>query len=179
MKTSAIGRRYAKALLELAEEQKLAPKVQTELEHLVASWNESKELRDVFENPAITSDLRVKVLEGLAMRMGLSKPTTSIVKLLAERRRMRHLPEVAEAYFAFAQASAGAVVAEVTSATELASAYYVRLQQALEKNLGKKVTIVKKQDPTLIAGVVTRVGDKVFDGSLKSGLEQLEETLLA
>lgn len=71
------------------------------------------------------------------------------------------------------------MVAEVTTASELPEAYFAKLQATLEKSLGKKVSIVKKTDPTLVAGVVTRIGDKVFDGSVRSSLRQLEDRLLA
>lgn len=179
MKGSAIGRRYAKALLEVAEEQKQVPKVHKDLEDLLGSWQASRELRATFENPAFGADVRGKILDELIKRMGLAPIVANTLKLLSDRQRLRHLPEVAEAFFALAQEGAGAVVAEVTTATELPDSYFVKLQATLEKSLGKKVSIVKKTDPTLVAGVVTRIGDKVFDGSVRSNLRQLEERMLA
>ncbi len=179
MKGSTVGRRYARALLEVAEEQKQVPKVQKDLEDLLASWQGSRELRTTFENPAFGADLRAKILDQLVQRMGLSTLVASTLKLLADRQRLRHLPDVAAAFFALAQEGAGSVVAEVTTATELPDAYYAKLQATLEKSLGKKVSLVKKTDPTLVAGVVTRIGDKVFDGSVRSSLRQLEDRLLA
>ena len=179
MKGSTVGRRYAKALLEVAEEQKQVPKVQKDLEDLLASWRESRELRITFENPAFGADVRTKILNELVKRMGLSSLVSNTLHLLSDRQRLRHLPEVAEAFFELAQEGAGAVVAEVTTASELPETYFAKLQATLEKSLGKKVSIVKKTDPTLVAGVVTRIGDKVFDGSVRSSLRQLEDRLLA
>ena len=66
-----------------------------------------------------------------------------------------------------------------TTATELPETYFAKLQATLEKSLGKKVSIVKKVDPTLVAGVVTRIGDRVYDGSLASSLRKLEDRMLA
>jgi F-type H+-transporting ATPase subunit delta len=179
VKGSAIGRRYAKALLEVAEEQKQVPKIQKDLEDLLASWQASRELRSTFENPAFGAELRAKVIDELVKRMGLSPLVASTLRLLSDRQRLRHLPEVAESFFALAQAGAGAVVAEVTTAVELPDAYFTRLQATLEKSLGKKVSVVKKTDPSLVAGVITRVGDRVYDGSLRSSLRQLEDRMLS
>ncbi|MCA9616134.1 MAG: ATP synthase F1 subunit delta [Polyangiales bacterium] len=179
MKGSAVGRRYAKALLEVAEEQKQVPKVQKDLEDLLASWQESRDLRATFENPAFGPELRVKILDELAKRMSLSPLVANTLRLLSDRQRLRHLPEVVESFLALSQQGAGGVVAEVTTATELPETYFAKLQATLEKSLGKKVSIVKKVDPTLVAGVVTRIGDRVYDGSLASSLRKLEDRMLA
>ena len=179
MSGSTIGRRYARALLELAEEQKKTAKIQKDLEGFLAVWNESQELREVFENPAVGAEQRKAVLDELAKKMMLAPMLANALRLLSDRRRFRHVPEVAEAFLALAQAAQGSVVAEVTTAAQLPEAYYTRLRQTLEKAFDKKVTIVKKEDPQLIAGVVTRIGDKVFDGSVRTRLEEMKETMLA
>lgn len=178
MKGTAFGRRYGRALLELAEEQNQLPKVQRDLEGLLATWNESRELRDVFENPSVTDEARKQVLEAIGKRLGLSPLVLNTLRLLADRRRIRQLPELVEAFTVLAQEKQGGLVAEVTSATDLPATYYSKLQMKLEKSLGAKVTLVKKTDPDLIGGVVTRIGDKVYDGSVRSRLAQLREGML-
>ena len=179
MRTSPLARRYAKALLELANEKNLGARVGKDLQDLAATWEQSPELRGVFENPAVTSEPRRKVVEALATRMGLQPLTTNTLKLLSDRGRFRYLGEIAEAFTTLSEADAGALRAEVTSASALPESYYSRLQAELEKATGRKVSLVKKQDPELIGGVVTRVGDKVYDGSVRHRLEQLRENLLA
>jgi F-type H+-transporting ATPase subunit delta len=87
------------------------------------------------------------------------------------------LPQLARAFTELAEVAAGGVRAEVTSATPLPDAYYAQLQRALEQTTGKKVSIEKKTDPRLIAGVVTRLGDQVFDGSVRTRLSELKESL--
>ena len=67
----------------------------------------------------------------------------------------------------------------MTSAKPLSDAYYARLTEKLQRVTDKQVVLVKKQDPSLIGGIVTRVGDQVFDGSLSNRLSELKETLLA
>ena len=177
MKATPIGRRYARALLDLAAEKNVIPKIRKDLEGLVETWNGSEELRTAFENPAIDADARRNIIDAIGRRMMLSTETINTMKLLSDRRRFRHMPEVAEAYFEMAEAREGRVVAEVTSAAPLPSTFKTRLQAELQKAIGKEVVVVEKQDPDLIAGVVTRVGDKVFDGSVRHRLRQIEERL--
>lgn len=179
MKATPIGRRYARALLELAGDKNMVPKLRKDLEGLTETWNGSDELRAVFENPAIDAESRRKIVDAIGRRMMLSTETINTLKLLADRRRLRHLPEIAEAFVALAEAQAGRVVAEVTSAGPLSSTFKARLQTELQKAVGKQVVVVEKQDPDLIGGVVTRIGDKVFDGSVRHRLRQLEERLSA
>lgn len=177
--SSSIGRRYARALLELANEQNLTAKVRSDFDGLLATWNESRELRAVFENPAVTAEMRASVLDAISKRLGLAPILTNTLRLLSDRRRLRHVPEVAEAFAELAEEATGGVVAEVTTATAMPESYYAQLQKTLEEALGKKITLHKKQDPTLIAGVVTRVGDTVLDGSLRTRLEELKAQMLA
>jgi len=176
---SQLGRRYARALFELGEEQGQTDRIQKGLEALVATWSESKELQDVFENPAVGAENRNAVIDAVGKRMALPPLLLNTLKLLSDRRRLRHVPELAEAYFDLAEARTGRVRAEVITATAMPETYFTKLQQTLEKATGKKVVLVKKQDPELIGGVVTRVGDRVFDGSIRSRLADLEATLLS
>ena len=72
----------------------------------------------------------------------------------------------------------GVLRAEVTTATRLSDAYYTRLQEQLEKMTGKRVVIDRREDPSLVAGVVTRIGDTVIDGSLRTRLQEMSHALL-
>ena len=179
MRTSPVARRYARALLELAEEQKQTPKIKRDLDDLAAAWQSSDELRSVFENPGVTVEKRQKVIEGLAMRMGLSPLTKSTMLLMTANGRFQRVAEVAETFGDMADNASGTLVAEVTTAAPMPATFYTRLQAELEKATGQKVTLEKKEDPSLIAGVLTRVGDKVYDGSVRNRLSQLRETILA
>jgi F-type H+-transporting ATPase subunit delta len=179
VRSSAVGRRYAKALLALADEQKQTARVEKELLDFAATWDESPELRTVFENPKVDESSRKKVLTAVLDRMAASPLVKSSLSLLAERGRLKHVPEIAATLATLASARTGTVTAEVTSAGALPESYFNELKSALEKATGKKVVLVKKQDPSLIAGVVTRVGDRVIDGSVRTRLSELQEELLA
>ncbi len=178
MTASVIGRRYGRALLELAHEAGQESEVRKGLEELLASWTASPELRGIFENPGVGADQRRAILDAVGAKMSLPTLVTNTLKLLADRRRLRHVPELVEAYLELADADAGGLRAEVTTAGDMPESYFAELQKTLAENLGREVTLVKKQDPALIAGVVTKVGDMVFDGSLRSRLRELEDTML-
>ncbi len=98
--------------------------------------------------------------------------------LLLERGRISALPAIARAYKQLVDERLGRVQATVTSAQPLDPATAASVQRALEKRTGKRVVITSNVDPSLIGGVVARVGDLVFDGSLKSKLEALRARIL-
>ncbi|MCB9657442.1 MAG: F0F1 ATP synthase subunit delta [Polyangiales bacterium] len=179
MSNATISRRYAKALLELAEEATQTPTVHKALSAFAEAWSANGSLRDLFENPSVTSESRLKVLDQLAMRVAAPPVLKNTLKLLADRGRMSLVPELAATFSLLAQGATGQVEAEVTTASAMPEPYYVELQKVLEKVTGKKVVVVRKQDPSIIAGVITRVGDKVFDGSVRNRLTELKEQLLA
>jgi len=179
VKSSSIGRRYAKALLELAEASKQTERVQKDLAEFADTFEKSRDLRDVFENPNVSRESRTKVLTTLLDRMAVAPTVKSALLMLADRGRMRFIGEIAEAFQTMAETRAGRIRAEVVTAVAMPEAYYTELTKVLEQVTGKKVALVKKQDPSIIAGVVTRVGDKVFDGSVRARLTELKERMLA
>lgn len=179
MSAGTLARRYAKALIEIAEESGQADGFAQELSELATCWATSADFRGVFENPAVASDTRRQVLDAIITKAGTSKTVGNTVRLLADRSRLRLLPDLAEAYSQLAQAKAGRVQAKVTTAAAMPAEYYDSLRQALESVTGKAVVLEKDQDPSLIAGIVTRVGDMVFDGSLQNRLQEMKEDLLA
>lgn len=179
MSASTLGRRYAKALLSLAEEQKQIEKIGRDLVDLMSTWNASDELRTVFENPTFSADVRTELLKSLTQKMGLSPLLSNLLRMLSDRRRMRFLPDLAEAYHELAEAKSGRVRAEVITAGDLPESYFTELQRTLESVTGKKVALVKRKDPSIIGGVVARVGDRVFDGSVRTRLSQIREGLVA
>ncbi len=175
---SAVGRRYARALLDLADDSGRTREIGRELASLGSTWSASKELRDVFENPAVGMSARKEVIKSVSTRLGMSQVVVNTLNLMADRGRLRHVPEVVHAFQSLAEESTGQVRAFVSTATPMPESYFTQLRGALEELTGKKVVIEKNVDPTLIGGVVTRVGDRVFDGSIKNRLKELEDELL-
>ena len=176
---SNVGRRYARALYDIAKEENSVERVQRELVAAADAWDTSTELRGVFENPSFTPDQRKAVIVAIAQRIGASRTVTSVLSMLSDRRRMRNVREIADAFVTKVEAASGRVRAEVTTAAPLPDAYYVELAKVLKTALGRDVTITKKVDPSIIGGVVTRVGDTVFDGSITNRLQDIKNELLS
>ena len=176
---SAVGRRYAKAVLDLAREQGQLDTVLKDVGSLSDAWKESAELREIVRNPVVPKPALKAAVDAVMEKLGLSTLMRNAVKLIADKGRLPQLEEVLRALEELAEAETGRVRVEVTSAKPLSEAYYNRLSEKLQRATDRQVVLVKKQDPSLIGGVVTRVGDQIFDGSLSNRLSELKETLLA
>ena len=150
MSISIVGRRYAKALFALAKEQGNVSEIGKGLNDFVASYNESRELRGVFENPAFGAEQRRAVVIEVAKAEGLPQSLVNTLRILSDRGRMRHVAEVAEAYLALSEVSSGRVHAEITTASDLDEAYFTELQKTLQHVTGKDVTLSRKTDPSLL-----------------------------
>jgi F-type H+-transporting ATPase subunit delta len=177
MSIGTLARRYARALLELATEQRMVDRVKKDLEELSAMWTSSPELRELFLNPKFDLDVRKTALNEVITRAGVSPLVRNAALFLCDHDRIIALPDITSAFTDLAESAAGTVRAEVTSAAALPESYYLQLQRALELATGRRVAIEKKTDASLIAGVVTRVGDRVFDGSIRTRLADLKESL--
>ena len=178
MSYEAIGRRYARAVFEIGNELGSLPALTREMGDFAAMYSASDELRNVLDNPLVPEDQREPLLTELGARMSLSTTALSTLKLLGRKRRLAALPEIARQLARMVDESSGAVRATVTSAGPLTEAYLNDLKAALEKSTGKKVTITHTQDPSLIGGVVTQIGDQVIDGSVRARLQSFRESLL-
>jgi F-type H+-transporting ATPase subunit delta len=178
MSNEAVGRRYARAIFEIGKEDSSVPALTRELAAFAETYAGSQELRDVLDNPLVPQESREAVLVEIAGRMGLSQTSVSTLRLLARRRRLGALTDIARQLAKLADEDQNLVRATVTSAGPLSEAYLNDLKATLEKTTGKKVVILHKHDPSLIAGVVTQIGDQVIDGSVRARLASFRDSLL-
>ncbi len=178
MSESIVARRYAKALLELGVEQGSLDELVDEVGAVAEAWNTSAELRNSIENPLVPHATKKAVMADVVARIGAGATTRSAMLLLVDRRRTRTLPYLARALRDLADAHKGLLRAEVTTAAPLSEAYYGRLQAQLEKMTGKRVVVDRRTDPSLVGGVVARIGDRVIDGSLRTRLQSLRDVLM-
>jgi len=178
MSYDTIARRYARAIFEIGKEQGDLPRLAKDLADFMAAYQESAELRMVLTNPLVQETQRDALLVEIGQRMGMVQAALSTLRLLSQRRRLAALPDIVRQLERLVDADMGVVRALVTSAGPLDAAYLAKLKDELERATGKKVVITQKQDPTLIAGIVTRIGDRVIDGSIKARLDSFRESLL-
>jgi len=178
MSTETIARRYARAVFELGKEQKNLPTITRDLVDFSGSFEKSDDLRMVLQNPLVAEEQREALLKEIGQRMSMSETALSTLRLLAKRRRLSALPDMVRQLERLADEDAGMLRATVTSAGPLGESYLAKLRAELEKATGKKVVVTHEQDSSLIAGIVTRIGDRVIDGSVKARLESFRESLL-
>lgn len=175
---SAVAERYARAIFELGVETNQQGPLTSQIQSFAAMYAESDELKSVLDNPLVDEPSREAVLKDLAKRLGLGELAVNALRLLAQRRRLHALPDIARRLGTLADDEAGVLRAIVTSAAPLPDSYFQKLVVELERASSRKIVIEKRQDPSLIAGVVTRIGDHTIDGSLKGSLAELERQLL-
>jgi F-type H+-transporting ATPase subunit delta len=173
-----VATRYARALFDLASAQKLSDAVGAELEALAGTYGGSPELRQTLENPVFKLSERRALLETLLTRLTPTPQVRTFALLLLERGRIGALPTIARVYQQMVDGALGRVRGTVTSARPLDPATQTAVQRALEKRIGKKVLLQATVDPDLIGGIVARVGDQVFDGSLRTRLDTLRARVI-
>lgn len=176
--TSRITRGYARALLAVAEAEDCIDRVENQLRDVLEFYERSAELRQFFANPGVEGAGKRQALETL-LRKQVHPVVLSNLGLLIERGHGRLLPEVVDDFIHEAAQVRGTMTAEVTSAVALTDDQLARLRAALTKRTGHGVVLRPIVDPAIGGGVVVRVGDDVFDGSLTQSLNRLRESLAA
>ncbi len=175
----AIGRRYARALFDLGKEENNLPTLASNFVDIAATYHASQELRSVLDDPLVAHETRTKILADIATRIGAAPTAERALRVIAGHRRLRALPDIARHLTRMVDDDAKVVRATVHSAGPLSDAYLARLKTELEKATGSKVTIEHTVDPSLIAGVVTQIGDRVVDGSALARLRSIRATELS
>jgi F-type H+-transporting ATPase subunit delta len=176
--SSPVSRRYAKALIEVADKQRAVERTAEELDQVAEVIQGSPELRSVLLNPVFTPAEKSKVLGAVLSRLTVSELIQRFLQLVLDEDRLAELPAINRAVRRMADLRAGRVRAEVQSASPLSSDAQDSLRRALERKTGKTVEMEVTVDPSLLGGVRARIGSTVIDGTLRSQLEQLKEGLL-
>lgn len=177
MVTGSLARRYARAIVELGVSAGNLDQLGADLRSLAQAMKTSPELVSILTNPAIRRADRRKVIDAVLAHIKAQPTTKNLVSVLLDGERIASLPAISREVDAMIEARAGRASAEVTSATELSPAQLAQLTTVLERLSGKKIDVVKRLDPSLIGGVVAKVGDVVYDGSLRSQLHLLRDEL--
>ena len=177
MVSGSLARRYAKAVFELGNKQGNLDKIGGDLRSLAKAWKEAPELETTLASPAIRRIERKKILDAIMQRIGVTPTTTNLMYILLEGERMASVPAIARELAAMIEAKAGRIAAEVVSAKPLDPAQLSQITASLEKLSGKKVSVTHREDADLLGGVVAKVGDTVYDGSLRTQLRNMRDEL--
>jgi F-type H+-transporting ATPase subunit delta len=176
MLKGAVGSRYAEALYAIAERENAVDAIEQELTAVGAIVRENRDLQKVLYHPRITAEDKKSLLSELLSEK-VSAVTMEFLKLLVDRQREQFLSDIVEHYINLANKARNISEAKIVSAIELTSEEKKDLDALLDKITGKKVETSFNVDPSLIGGVVVRIGDRVIDGSIRTRLATLREYL--
>jgi F-type H+-transporting ATPase subunit delta len=179
MKTSKVARRYAKALVSLCDERGDEVAVRAELRKFEDTLRSVPDAMEFLANPTVAPEPRKNSLEQILALTGTSGSTANLVRLLLDKGRMAELPRVREEFEAALDARSGKVEATVTSAIALTPADAERLRHVLHRLLHKDITFKLSVDPSLIGGLVVRIGNRIYDASVANHLTKLRHQLIA
>ena len=167
---------YAEAFLGIAQSEGHVERVENELFRVARTFESNDELRTALTDPVIPVERRIGIIEDI-LATKASALTVALVSFLIAAGRAKELPDIADAFVARAAELRQEAVAEVRSAIPLSADQQARLAEALGKATGKRITLKVIVDPSVLGGLVARVGDTVIDGSVRSRLEQMKESL--
>ncbi|MBI5248322.1 MAG: ATP synthase F1 subunit delta [Desulfomonile tiedjei] len=177
MINTTLAKRYAKALVAIGTEQNALEKYGQDLANLVQMVEVSKDFRELLVNPVFTKDDKKKITGQILEQTGTDRMVINFVNVLIDRKRIDQLGAIEEAYREEVDKIRGITRGEVTSAETITEEELDRVTEALSTITGKQVLVTTKVDPYLVGGLVARVGDMVFDGTIRTQLNQLKESL--
>ncbi len=169
--------RYAKALFELAREAKAIDTVEASLATVRAAIDGSADFATLTTSPLIGRADAARAVAAVAAVLKLDRTTTSFLGVLAENRRLAVLPQVIRAFRALAAHFRGETTAEVASAHALSDDQVTALKQALRQRVGRDVAVDLTVDPSLLGGLVVRIGSQMIDSSIKTRLNSLAHAM--
>lgn len=177
MKSASL--QYANALADIVLEQGAAEPARKQLEDFKAAYAESAELRNFLASPGVPRQAKHGVIEKLVARLGASKIIRNFLFVVVDNQRAHLLPEIVETFEEVVRQRQGVAEAQVTSAVALNEAQKTTLLRTLEHLSGKKIQAKYLLQPELLGGAVVRIGDTIYDGSLRNRLNQLRARLAA
>jgi F-type H+-transporting ATPase subunit delta len=177
VKQTILARRYAKALFAVGKEKDNYEAYNEALQGVAGLYVSHPEVVDALTNPLYPFDVREKVMVGLVNSIGVDKIMGNFLNLLVQNKRAEILPEIADEFQIMVDTEKNISHGSVISAVALSDELQTNVQAALEKLTGKKVELSTSVDPSLIGGIIAKVGDLVLDGSIRKQLAGLKDSI--
>lgn len=174
--SQTVARRYALALYQEATDKGVADRVDADIDGLRETLEGSKELSTMFRSPVVSRQKKESIIRSL-FEGKVDGMTLSFMRMLVQKQREELLPAVVEAYNGLRDERLGVIDAFVRSAKPLGEGEAATLQSSLEKRSGKTVRMNVEVDPSLVGGLVVRLGDQVYDRSVRHQLKTLRDQL--
>jgi F-type H+-transporting ATPase subunit delta len=170
---------YANALADVALAQGAADAALKQLGDFAAAFAISNELRNFLTSPGVPREAKHGVIEKIAARVGAGKIVRNFLFVIADHHRTHILPEIAASFQDVIRQRQGIAEAEISSAVELSAAQKKKVAQTLERLTGKKIQTKYSLDSALLGGAIVRVGDTIYDGSVRNMLNEMRARLVA
>ncbi|UWU92518.1 F0F1 ATP synthase subunit delta [Bradyrhizobium sp. CB1015] len=174
---SGVSGRYATALFELARDQNVVDAVKADLDKFDALLNESADLKRLVRSPVFAADAQSKALSAVLDKAGIAGIAANFLKVLTANRRLFAVADVIRAYRALVARFKGETTADVTVAEALSDKNLDALKVALKSVTGKDVALNVKVDPSIIGGLVVKLGSRMVDGSLRTKLNSIKHAM--
>jgi len=171
---SALAKRYAAALFDIADERRAFDEVASDLRQLRAMLAASVDLMRLVRSPVLSRPEQAQAITALAQRAELSPLVRDFLAVVAKNRRLFAVPAMIEAYLARLALRRGEVSAAVTTAQPLSETQLEALREHLRRTAGRQVLVDARVDPRLIGGMIVKVGSRMVDGSVESKLRRLQ-----
>ncbi|GJE56592.1 ATP synthase subunit delta [Methylobacterium thuringiense] len=176
---SGVAGRYALALFELARDEKQIDEVARHLDQFDALYNESDDLRRLVRSPAYTAEQQRPAIEAILAKAGIDGIAANFIKLTAANRRLFALPDMIRGYREKVRESKGIVRAEVRVAEKPSDALIQEIAATLREVAGSEIELDLKVDPSLIGGIVVKIGSRMVDASLRTKLNGIRLAMRA
>ena len=175
---AAIASRYARALVDVILEQHVdGEAARQQLRAMAEAVHESLELRRVWESPTVLPQQKRAVLDAIAAKIGAAKPIRNFMAVIIDHRRIGMLHDIVRVFETQLDAELGFEEMQVSSARPLSEQEQRDVEARVERITGKKVRASYASNPALLGGVVVRVGDTIYDGSVRGRLEKMRQDL--
>ena len=178
MSQGVIARRYAKALINLAEEKDILESTGQHFSSLTKIFKESSELNKILTDTKISLKVKEEILKDVLKKVNAPELIDKFVRFVFVKRRILLIQDIERAFNYFLQEKLGRIEAKVTVAFKIHDEDVRRLEKTISKFSGKKASVSINVDPSIIGGIVTRIGSVIIDGSLYSQLNQIRQTII-
>ena len=175
MKGGPIGKRYAKALLNLATEASSIEAIGEEVQEIAKHYEENASLKNVILEPKLSKERKIGIINEITK--GYSEVVNRYCRYLVHKDRFKIIADISSAYTALSSAKLGKATANVVVAYSLTQAEQKKLQKQLSQYTGKKVTLSVDVDKSILGGAITSIDSLVLDGSIKNRLNLIRETI--
>ena len=178
MISTGITRRYAEALIGIGVEEDCCEKFETELTKIKNTLDENIELRNVLYSSVYPIKDRKRILTEVLKRLDVSKNVENFFNLLIDKKRIEFFPHIFKRYGEILDQIVGRVRAKVVVAKDMPEELVSKLKESLERHTRKEVLLEIQKDSTIIGGVITKLGNVVFDGSIRTQLEKIKKSIV-